>query len=98
MVGFMNTGRPGGWSGLGVRAGQRRVCSFLMVGVEIAAFTMPLILIILFPTLMGETMGAIVLIALSLAVVASYRLWIRDIYRRMMKRRYENLESFRSSR
>ncbi len=72
--------------------------SFLMVGVEIAAFTMPLILIILFPTLMGETMGAIVLIALSLAVVVSYRLWIRDIYRRMMKRRYENLESFRSSR
>ena len=72
--------------------------SFLMVGVEIAAFTLPLILIILFPTLLGETMGAIVLIVIGAVVVFTNRFWIRDIYRRMMKRRYENLESFRSSR
>ena len=72
--------------------------SFLMIAVEIAAFTLPLILIVLMPTLMGETWGAIALMVIGAVVIATNRYWISDIYRRMMKRRYENLESFRSSR
>ncbi len=72
--------------------------SFLQVVVELAAFSLPLILILIFPTFMGETLGATVLIIIGAAVVATYRFWIRDIYHRMMKRRYDTLESFRSSR
>ena len=72
--------------------------SYLMIAVEIAAFTLPLILIVLMPTLMGETWGAIALMVIGAVVIATNRYWINDIYRRMMKRRYENLESFRSSR
>ena len=72
--------------------------SFLQVVVELAAFSLPLILIIFIPTIMGETVGTIVLILIGLAVIATNRFWIRDIYRRMMMKRYDTLESFRATR
>ena len=72
--------------------------SFLQVAVEIAAFTLPLLLLNLMPLLFGQTGGAIALMVLGLAFIVTYRFWIRDIYRRMMKRRYENLEGFHASR
>ena len=72
--------------------------SFLQVAVEIAAFTLPLLLLNLTPLMFGKTGGAIALMVLGLAFIVTYRFWIRDIYRRMMKRRYENLEGFHASR
>ena len=35
---------------------------------------------------------------LGLAFILTHPLWIRNIYKRMMERRYENLEGFHSSR
>ena len=35
---------------------------------------------------------------IGIAVIATNRFWIRDIYRRMMKKRYDTLESFRATR
>ena len=72
--------------------------SFLQVVVELAAFSLPLILIIFIPTIMGETAGTIVLMLIGITVIATNRFWIRDIYRRMMKKRYDTLESFRATR
>jgi hypothetical protein len=48
--------------------------------------------------LMGETPTYIFMILLGLAFVIAHPLWIRNIYQRMMQRRYENLEGFHSTR
>ena len=49
-------------------------------------------------TLVGETSTFILMILLGLAFVIAHPLWIRNIYQRMMQRRYENLEGFHSTR
>ncbi|MBO4821468.1 MAG: hypothetical protein J5548_08380 [Prevotella sp.] len=72
--------------------------NFLQVVVEFAAFLLPLLLLNLLPFLFGQTGSAIALMVLGLAVIFTYRIWIRDIYRRMMKRRYENMEGFHATR
>ena len=72
--------------------------NFIQIMVELVAFILPLLLINIFPPLLGETTGALIIIAIGLAVIICHRWWISDIYRRMMKRRYENLESFRATR
>ncbi len=72
--------------------------NYWQVVIEIVAFILPLVLIQVVPLIMGETAGYLLLIAIGVAFVALYPRWIRDIYRRMMLRRYENLESFRATR
>lgn len=72
--------------------------NFLQVVVEIAAFTLPLLLLNFVPLLFGETMGSFVLMGIGILFIATERYWIGDIYRRLMRRRYENMESFRSTR
>lgn len=72
--------------------------NFLQVAVELAAFLLPLLLLNVMPLLFGQTGGAIALIIIGIAFIATYRIWIRDIYRRLMKRRYENMEGFHATR
>ena len=72
--------------------------NFIQVVVELAAFLLPLILLNILPVLLGETLGALVLLCMGLCFIVTYPIWIRDIYKRMMKRRYENLESFHATR
>lgn len=48
--------------------------------------------------LLGDPWGYIVLAAMGLAGIATYRLWLRNIYDRLMQRRYINMEGFRASR
>ncbi len=52
----------------------------------------------LFVLLMGPIWGYMPLIVLGIAGLATHRLWLRNIYSRMMVRRYENMEGFRASR
>ncbi len=72
--------------------------NFLQIGVEFAAFILPLVFINLFPFLFGEIMGPVAILIMSIVVILLNKYWIRDIYKRLMKRRYENLESFWASR
>ena len=48
--------------------------------------------------LVGETYTFIFMAVLGLGLMISHPLWIRNIYHRMMKRRYENLEGFHTTR
>lgn len=59
---------------------------------------LPLALEKLFVLLMGPIWGYMPLIVLGIAGLATHRLWLRNIYSRMMVRRYENMEGFRASR
>ena len=48
--------------------------------------------------LVGETYTFIFMAILGLGLMITHPLWIRNIYHRMMRRRYENLEGFRTTR
>jgi len=48
--------------------------------------------------LLGPVWGYIPLIMLGLIGLATHRIWLRNIYHRLMLRRYENMEGFRASR
>jgi hypothetical protein len=48
--------------------------------------------------LFGETVTALVLITIGLGFILTSKYWIKNVYNRFMKRRYQNLEGFRNSR
>ena len=62
------------------------------------AMGIPLILDSLLTALFSETIAYTLLTVIGLAFIATHNLLIKNIYNRFMKRRYENMEAFRSSR
>ncbi len=63
-----------------------------------AAFMLPLLIDKLLSGLLQEEVAHIILILLGLGFIATHNLWIKNIYKRFMKRRYKNMEEFRASR
>ena len=49
-------------------------------------------------SILGNTTAYIIMLAIGLIFIITNRLWMRNIYNRMMKRRYINMEAFRASR
>ena len=62
------------------------------------AMGIPLILDSLLTALFSETIAYPLLTVIGLAFIATHNIWIKNIYNRFMKRRYENMEAFRASR
>ena len=62
------------------------------------AMGIPLILDSLLTALFSETIAYTLLTVIGLAFIATHNIWIKNIYNRFMKRRYENMEAFRASR
>ena len=58
----------------------------------------PVMFISILKSICSETVTFIILLLVGVLFMATHRLWIRNIYRRMMKRRYHNMESFRATR
>lgn len=77
------TGRQGNW----MQQVLSMVMLFLPIGVEKLA-----------TLLLGDPWGFVLLFALGLVGILLHRQWLQNIYRRMMLRRYINLEGFRASR
>ena len=65
----------------------------LLAGIIIGLFS-PLICIMALETFLEDNTAWLVMIAIGLGFVATHKLWLRDIYNRLMKRRYKNMESF----
>ena len=63
-----------------------------------AAFGVPFILNTVLVTLWGPTVTAWTLIAIGGGFILTSRFWLKNVYRRFMKRRYKNMEGFRDSR
>ena len=63
-----------------------------------AAFFLPAVVYAPLGLVFGETVARWTLIALGLGFILTSRLWIRNVYRRLMQRRYQNMEGFRDSR
>jgi MFS family permease len=62
------------------------------------ALFLPVVLCQLLGTFFGENTTRWIMFILGLAFVLTAHLWIKNIYVRFMKRRYENMEGFRNTR
>lgn len=63
-----------------------------------AAFGVPLILNTILNAVFSPEITAWILIAVGAGFILTSRLWLKNVYRRFMLRRYRNLEGFRDSR
>lgn len=72
--------------------------NYIQVIVEMVALFMPVELVSVMESMMGDTWTYVVILLVGVAFILTHRLWIGNIYRRMMKHKYENLEGFMTSR
>ncbi|WP_125040473.1 DUF5687 family protein [Bacteroides faecalis] len=70
----------------------------IQIIISLCAFGVPLLLYSALNALFGETIAHITLLIIGLGFILSSPYWIRNIYQRFMKHRYENMEGFRNSR
>ncbi len=66
--------------------------------VSIVTFGLPLGLYTLLNALCGATVSAWIMIITGVVFVATSHIWIKNVYKRFMKRRYKNMEGFRDTR
>lgn len=66
----------------------------IQIVIELVALIVPGIIVGLGYFTIGLTATYIFMCVLGLAFIVTYPLWMRNIYNRMMKRRYENIEGF----
>lgn len=66
--------------------------------IELAAMFAPLVLVALLILITDETTAYIVLAGIGLLFTITHPIWLRNIYKRMMLRKYENMEAFHASR
>ena len=62
------------------------------------AFFLPFMIDTTLTALFPAEVAHIILIVIGLGFIATHNLWIKNIYKRFMKRRYQNMEEFRASR
>ena len=66
--------------------------------VSMIGFFAPVALVMLLQAIFSDEIAYLVLIVIGLAFTLAEPLWMRNIYRRMMQRRYDNLEGFHATR
>ena len=71
--------------------------SYIQILAQLVVFFLPLVYVSVLQVFFTETMSYTVIFLTGLAFVASHRIWIKNIYHRMMDRKYVNLEGFRQS-
>lgn len=70
----------------------------MQIAIEMLALFGPGVIAAVGFVLVGETYTYLFMLALGLCFILTHPLWIRNIYSRMMERRYENLEGFHGTR
>lgn len=66
--------------------------------VSLASLFIPIVMVFLLRAIFNDTIAYWVLVIIGLSFTVTEQYWLRMIYRRMMLRRYQNLEGFRASR
>lgn len=72
--------------------------NYIQIVMQMVALFMPVIVISILTIVVGETWTYIILLLVGLLFIAFHKYWIGNIYKRMMKRKYINLQGFMSSR
>ena len=70
----------------------------LQLVIELIVFFIPVALALLFTAIFGDTIGYTILIVIGLLFTFTHSLWLKNVYRRMMTRRYQNLDGFHTTR
>ena len=70
----------------------------VQIGIEFGIMFAPAIILGLGYLTVGLTATYIFMCVLGLGFIVTSNLWLRNIYKRMMKRRYENIEGFHATR
>jgi hypothetical protein len=65
---------------------------------SLVAMFAPVVMVFIFEAIFDEIIAYILLIVIGLAFAVTEPMWLRNIYRRMMLRRYTNLEGFHATR
>lgn len=72
--------------------------NYFQVIAELVAMFFPVMIISILKGLLSEDLVFIVLLVVGLAFILTHKLWIRNIYKRFMVRRYKNMCSFRATK
>ena len=65
---------------------------------SMVAMFAPVIIVMIFESIFNDQTAYLLIIFLGLAFTVTEPYWMRNIYKHMMKRRYQNLEGFHSTR
>ena len=71
--------------------------TFFQSMIIMAGFFGPVIVIRPLIAFFSETTAMLIILAIGLGFTLTHPLWLRNIYKRFMQRRYENMEGFRAS-
>ncbi|MDO4950169.1 MAG: DUF5687 family protein [Bacteroidales bacterium] len=77
---------------------NRKTNSLPQMIVLMGAFGLPLLIESGLKVIFGTNGAFIAMLLIGLAFLVAHRWWLKRIYRRFMKRRYENMEGFRACR
>ncbi len=83
---------------LNVTVSGRQSSTGLQTLISICAFFIPLLLYSVTQTFFNETRSLWILLLIGVVFVLTSNLWIKNIYSRFMKRRYENMNEFRNTK
>ena len=72
--------------------------NYFQVVIQLAGLFLPVVLISVLLLFLNETVAYIIILVIGAAFIAAQPLWLRNIYNRMMRRKYILMEGFRSSR
>ena len=72
--------------------------NYYQVVVQLVAFFFPLMLISILQAFLPDNVAYTIMLVIGLAFIVTHQWWLRNIYNRMMRRKYILLEGFRSSR
>ena len=68
--------------------------NYIQVVVQMVTFIVPMVVISILEALLKEEVAWLIMMAIGLGFISTHKLWLANIYRRMMKRKYEHLMAF----
>ena len=78
--------------------GKGNVENGLQLAIELVAMFIPLVLVGLLLAFLDEDTTYLILCLIGIVMTILHPYWLKNIYRRIMNRRYDNLEGFHASR
>ncbi len=78
--------------------GKAQVENGLQLVLELVAMFLPILVVAILLILFDETTSYVILSVIGFLFTITHPIWLRNVYTRLMKRKYENLEGFHASR
>ncbi|MCR5129944.1 MAG: DUF5687 family protein [Prevotella sp.] len=72
--------------------------NYYQVVVQLVAFFFPIMFISILQAFLSDTVAYIIMMIVGIGFIVTHKIWLRNIYNRMMRRKYILLEGYRSSR